>query len=110
MHLRWGLVAQRLVRAFIVVVAKVRRQATIQGRHILVRIEVDVLLFDRAPEPLYIDVVQGPAPTVHRNQDVRRLKSPRKTACGKRNPLVGVEDLRDCLVSQSAGEHEGFSA
>ncbi len=49
------MVAQRLVRAFIVVVAKVRRQATIQGRHILVRIEVDVLLFDRAPEPLYID-------------------------------------------------------
>ena len=57
-------------------------------------VQIDSLVFERAPQPLDEDVVQATAPAVHRNTDTGRLQAPGEGEAGELAALIGVENLR----------------
>lgn len=61
-HLRRGAARQTLMEPLMVVEVEVGRQAGLRHRHRRIVHQVDMLILDRAPEPLDKDVVQVPAP------------------------------------------------
>ena len=52
-----------------------------------------LLVLDRPPQPLDEDVVQGPAPAVHRDSDAMTFQSARVGRRRELGPLIRVEDL-----------------
>ena len=56
--------------------------------------QVEVVMFDRPPEPLDEDVVLTSAAAVHANRDVVVFEKLGKGRAGKLGALIGVEDLR----------------
>ncbi len=60
----------------------------------LVSPQVDLLVFDRFPEPLDEDVVAPSALAVHADLDLLGQKNLREVDTGELAALVGVEDLR----------------
>ena len=62
-------------------------------------VQVDRLVFERAPQPLDEDVVHEPAPAVHRDADAGCLKAGGEGYAGKLTALIGIEDLR-CAVAR----------
>ena len=70
--------------------------------------QIDGLVFERTPQPLDKDVVQAPAPAVHRDLDAGGLQVPGEGAARELAALVGVEDLRRAMAGQRVVE--GFDA
>jgi len=62
------------MRALLVVEAEVIAQALFQLHHRLVLVQVDMLILDRAPEPLDEHIVQGAPATIHADADVGRFQ------------------------------------
>ncbi len=59
----------------------------------LVGPQIDLLVFDRFPEPLDEYVVAPGAPAIHADLDLLREKHLREVDTGELTALVGVEDL-----------------
>ena len=89
------------MRTFIVVELKVALQALFQLRHRGILVQVDVFIFDGAPEPLHEDIVQGTPTTVHAHTDPRLLQARRECLGGELGALVGVKDVRLPLCQRS---------
>ena len=53
--------------------------------------QIDGLVFERAPQPLNEDVVQVPAPAVHRDPDADLPQEPGEGEAGELAALVGIE-------------------
>lgn len=92
-----------------VVVPEVVLQATIAFDPIGSRFQVDMLVFERSPEPLDEDVVDCPAFAVHAQLDFQILGNiVGEQLCGELAALIGVDDLglavpfHCCLQSLSA--------
>ena len=69
-------VVQSLVRAVVVVEVEVVSQPLNQERDGLIEVEVEVFVFDGAPEAFDEDVVEGSAATVHADADACPLSRP----------------------------------
>ncbi len=67
-------------------------------------VEIDRLVFERAPQPLDEDVVHAPAPAIHRDPDAGRLQAPGEGEAGELAALVGVEYLRPAVSTQGLVE------
>jgi hypothetical protein len=59
------LVGKRLVRPIFVVESKVRSQPDYQFTRLGVTLEINVLIFDAAPEAFDKDVIKGTASAIH---------------------------------------------
>ena len=60
--------------------------------------QVDLLVFQRAPQPLDKDVVQSPPLPIHADRHTERLQLPSEALAGERRSLIAVEDLRSPAV------------
>ena len=93
-NLVWGESAEILMGTAVVVVAEVGFESGTKLSTVFVAAEVDVLVFDAAPEALDENVVEGAAATVHAgahtvvNQSILKLR-----ACELRT-LIGIENFR----------------
>src|SRR5246127_3696316 len=63
-------------------------------------IEVDLLIFETAPQPLNEDVVHTPALAVHADRDTMPLQGAGEVITGELAALVGIEDFRPAIVRQ----------
>ena len=71
-------------------------------------VQVDGLVFERAPEALDEDVVHAPAPAVHGDGDAGVFEGGGELEAGELAALVGIEDLRPAVALQ--GFSEGLCA
>ena len=69
-HLRRHPVIQALVRPFLVVEGEVLVQAGEQRGYRLILLEVDIFVFDAAPEPFDKEIVEAPTASIHTDADV----------------------------------------
>lgn len=76
-----------------VVKSQISANADAGLRHGLVGVEVDLLIFDRSPEPLDEDVVAPGALAIHRDGDFGFLQHCRDVHRGELRSLVRVEDI-----------------
>ena len=63
-------------------------------------VQIDRLVFERAPQPLDEDVVHAPAPAVHRDADAGRLQAAGEGEAGELAALIGIEDLGRAIPLQ----------
>ena len=66
--------------------------------------EVDLLVFDRAPEPLDEDVVAPRSLAVHADGDGLRQQQAGELGAGELAALVRVEDLRPAVLGECVGD------
>src|SRR5262245_31783918 len=66
-----------------------------------VALKVDVLMLERAPQPLDEDVVHPAPASVHGNGDAGRDKHSCEGCRGELRALIGFEDLRRAFASPS---------
>ena len=59
-----------------------------------VLVNVNLLVFDAAPETLNENVVEGPAAAVHADSDAFVFQYTDERCTGKLNALIGVHDFR----------------
>jgi len=60
----------------------------------LVRIEMDLLIFETPPQPFDKDVVPPPPGPIHADLNPMSLQKPGEFLAGELTALIGVEDLR----------------
>src|SRR5438552_2473505 len=89
-----GAVAVRLMRAGLIIEADPLADAGFRFAAIAVALEIDVLMLQRAPQPLDEDIVHPPAAAVHRDLDASLSERASEGRAGELAALVGVEDLR----------------
>src|SRR5499427_1167308 len=63
-----------------------------------ISMEVDLFVFEAAPQPLDKDVVHAPALAVHADHDAMPLQGAGKVVTGEVAPLVGIEDFRPAMA------------
>ena len=73
-----------------------------QLAHRVILVEIDVLVFDAAPEPFAEDVVERMAATVHAELNVGGVKGGRESIGRELCALVGVEDFGPTLAERLA--------
>ena len=61
--------------------------------HVLVFLQVDLLVFDRSPQPLHKDVVVETALSVHADPHTGGLQTAREVFAGELGALITVENL-----------------
>jgi hypothetical protein len=76
------------------VVVDVVLNSFIKFKTIIDGIEIDIVMFERFPEPFYPDIVQGTSFTVHGYHDVLVFEELGPQRTGVLTPLVTVENLR----------------
>ena len=62
--------------------------------------QVDRLVFERAPQPLNEDVVRAPDAVVHRDADAGVAQAPGEDEAGELAALIGIEYLRRAVARQ----------
>ena len=68
--------------------------------HTRIGVEVDLLVFETAPQSLDEDVVHAPALAVHADRDPVVLQSAGEVVTGELATLIGVEDFRPVMPRQ----------
>jgi hypothetical protein len=63
-------------------------------------VQVNRLVFERAPQAFDKDVVHAPTPAVHGDRDVHTFQHTGEVEAGELAALIGVEDLRPSVSSQ----------
>src|SRR5438477_12824901 len=87
-------VAMRLMKARVVVKIDPLSDAGFRLAAIAVAFEIDILVLERAPQPLDEHIVHPPAAAVHRDLDTGLGKPAGEGHAGELAALVGIEDLR----------------
>src|SRR5262252_161172 len=87
-------ITQALVLALGVVEVQPAANAGLGFGHCRIGIEVDLLVFETAPQPLDKDVVHAAALAVHADRDAMPLQGAGKIVTGELAALVGIEDFR----------------
>jgi len=57
-------------------------------------VKIDLFVFNRAPEPLYKDIIEYSAPAIHTNLDAALFQTSGKLQACKLNTLIGIENFR----------------
>ena len=81
------------MRPFLVVEDEVVRESPVELGYGFVAFEVEVFVFEGAPEAFNEDVVQGTAASVHADEDAFALEATGEPGRGKLGALIGVEDV-----------------
>src|SRR5216683_2302217 len=86
-------IAQALVLALLVIEAEPGADAGLGLGDAGIRVEVDLLIFEAAPQPLDEDVVHVAALAIHADRDRVVLQRAGEVVSGELAALVGIEDL-----------------
>src|SRR5437899_9612336 len=89
-----GAVAVRLMRAGLIVEADPFADTGFGLATLAIALEIDILMLQRAPQPLDEDIVHPAAATIHRDLDASLSERASEGRAGELAALVGVEDLR----------------
>src|SRR5205807_7225466 len=95
------LIVHRLMWALEVVEGHPPADAGARLAAVGIGLQMDLFIFDRAPQPFDEDVVHEAATPVHRNRDARSFESVGERGAGELRALVGVEYLRLPVAKQS---------
>ena len=99
------LVGYSLMTATVVVVLDVIPDALSQARHIVLRVDIDILRLDGTPETLYPDIVLAASTAIHADFDTQFLASRQPQVARILATLVGVDDLRCAMGFHGPTEH-----
>ena len=99
------LVGNALMTPTVVVILYVFPDSQPQERHIVLRVNVDVLRLDGTPEAFYPDVVLASSASVHADLDAEGLAGGQPQAARILAALVGVDDLRCAMGFHSHAKH-----
>ena len=89
----------------VVVILDVIPDSLPQKRHIVLRVDVDVLRLDGTPEAFYPDIVLASSMSVHTDFDTQFLASRQPQVARILATLVGVDDLRCAMGFHGPTEH-----
>lgn len=92
------------MRALVILELEVDVQSCFQVWGVRIVREVDVLVLDRAPQPLDEDIVQSPPPDVHADLDGISFQDAGALVGCELGPLVEVEERRHTLFQCLTGE------
>lgn len=96
-HLCRCLIVQRLMRTLVIVKHEVLLQALVSLIKRFIGFRIDLLIFDRPPEPFDKDMVMRPSSTIHTDPDPGLRQATGKGEAGELGALVGVEDHRQAV-------------
>ena len=99
------LVGNALMTPAVVVILDVIPDSLPQKRHIVLRVDVDVLRLDGTPEAFYPDIVLASSMSVHTDFDTQFLASRQPQVARILATLVGVDDLRCAMGFHGPTEH-----
>src|SRR5439155_24550982 len=88
------------MRALVVEEGEVVADPASRLGYVVVRVQVDLLVFQRAPQSLDEDVVTPAALAVHADLHAAFLEPVDEVVAGKLRALVGGEDLRPAVPMQ----------
>src|ERR1700716_2833392 len=91
-------ITEALVLALCVVKVQPGANTGLGFGHTRISMEVDLLVFEAAPQPLDEDVVHAPALAVHADRDAMPLQGAGKIVTGELAALVGIEDFRSGIA------------
>ena len=91
-------VAKILVRPLVIVELEVVVESGGQVRYRSVLLDVDILVLDRAPEPLNEDVIEDPTAAIHADTNACHRQLAGEITRSELNALVSVEDFRLAMV------------
>src|SRR5580700_10251477 len=97
-------VAEALVLALLVVEAEPGANAGLRLGDTGIGVQIDLFIFQAAPQPLDEDVVHAAALAVHADRDTAILEHAGELGAGKLAALIGVEDLGLAVPCQSLFE------
>ena len=97
-------VAQRTVRPLFVVIGEELGDAVATGVATLGGVQIDVVVFERAPQALDEHVVDGSSHPVHRDPDAGVEQDAGERFGRELRALIGVEDLGRAVESEGFGE------
>lgn len=106
-----GFVVERLMKPLVVVEVEVFAQALDGLGHPFVVVQIDLFVFDAAPEPLDKDVVQCSTASIHTDGDLSLFENTGEGAARELNTLIRIEDVRRRLFQsliQGAGAEIRF--
>ncbi len=86
------------MRPGLVVERQIAFQALVRGLDGVVRVQIDLLVFDAFPESFHKHVVTPTACAVQADLNAVRFENPRELQARERAPLVSVEDRRCAIV------------
>lgn len=89
---------------FFVIELKVCGHTSTRFKDRPVTAQVNIFVFDRAPQPLHENVVQTAAPTVHADADLAFGQLDDKLRAGELRALIGVEYRRRRVMTQGVLE------
>src|SRR5437660_10590687 len=93
-------IAEALVLAFRVVKFQPGANTGLGFGHSRISMEVDLLIFEAAPQPLDEDVVHTPALAIHADHDPVPFQGAGKVVASELAALVGIEDLRPSIARE----------
>ena len=99
------LVGNALMTPTVVIILDVVPDSLPQKRHIVLRVDVDVLRLDGTPEALYPDVVLASSTSVHADLDAKALTGGQPQTARILAALVGVDNLRRTMGFHGQTEH-----
>src|SRR5258708_11636286 len=89
----WRLITKRLVRALVVVELQIPCEPVTGLARAGIVVQVDLLIFDRTPQPLGEDVIQRPPAPVHADLDIGGEQHGSILGAREMAALVTVPDL-----------------
>src|SRR5215467_6501052 len=92
-HRHRGRVAERLMGTLVVVEGDPRSDAEPGFAAVRIALEIDVFVFERAPQPLDEHVVHPAPAAIHRDLNAGLFERTGEGCAGELATLVGVEDL-----------------
>ena len=101
-----GLTVKRCMRAPAVEELDIAANRGAGVGHVDVGVDVDLLVFDRPPEPFHHDVVPPGALAVHADLHTRIGQHLRELPAGELAALIGVKDFRTASGSQPEQPHQ----
>ena len=87
------LVVQSLMRPFLIIEEEVVGQSPAEVGDRLVKVEVEILIFDRSPQSFDEDVVECSAASIHTDGNVLPFQLAGVPRGGELGALIGVKDL-----------------
>jgi hypothetical protein len=91
--LAWRAIAQALVLTLLVIEAEPGTDAGLGLGDAGIGVEIDLLVFEAAPQPFDEDVVHVAALAIHADRDPVVLQGAGEVVAGELAALVGIEDL-----------------
>ena len=90
------------MRSFMVVEVEISGQTGLQLVHCVILVEIDVLVFDAAPQTFAEDVVEGATAAIHADLNVGSEQASGEGVGRELCALVGVEDFGPTLAERPA--------